>query len=76
MSLFRHPHHVSGVSTEQSGVVSLLNHYEGDPWLVVFLQLHTGLPHRPQLVLQDLQRKEGISKSTIRNATDQLLIKV
>ena len=34
------------------GVVPLLDHYEGDAWLVVWLQLDTSLSYSCQLVLQ------------------------
>ena len=37
------------------GVVSLLNHNEGDPRLVVWLQLDAGLSDSCQLVLEDVR---------------------
>lgn len=42
---------VLAVGTEQSGVVSLLDHDEGNTGLVSQLQLHAGLSHGTQLVL-------------------------
>ena len=39
------------VSTEESGVVTLLHHDEGDAWLVVSLQLDAGLSDSSELVL-------------------------
>ena len=35
-------------------MMSLLHHNEGYPWLVVRLQLNTGLSYSSQLVLQDV----------------------
>merc|ERR1719150_3387297 len=42
------------VGAEQSGVVSLLDHNEGDPWLVVRLQLDAGLSDSGEFVLEDV----------------------
>jgi hypothetical protein len=41
------------VRTEQSGVVALLHHDEGDAGPVVLLQVHAGLPDGQQLKLQN-----------------------
>lgn len=46
------------VHAEQSGVVSLLHHHEGDSRLVVLLQFYTGLPDGQQLMLEHLQRSK------------------
>ena len=50
-------YHVRRVGTEESGVVSLLDHNESDAWLVALLQFHTRLTHRTQLMLEYLQYK-------------------
>ena len=46
---------VLAVGAEETGVVSLLHHDEGDAWAVVALQLGAGLADGPQLVTQHLQ---------------------
>ena len=43
------------ISTEQTGVVALLNDNEGDPRLVVWLQPDAGLPDGRELVLEYLE---------------------
>ena len=42
------------VGTEQSGVMTLLDHDEGDAGLVVWLQLDAGLSDGGQLVLEHM----------------------
>ena len=44
------------VSTEQSGVMTFLNHDEGYTRLVVWFQLYACLANSGQLVLQNLQK--------------------
>ena len=46
--------HILVFGTEQSCVVSFLDHDECDARLVVILQFHTRLSHTAQFVLQDL----------------------
>ena len=41
-------------------MVPLLDHHEGDPWLVAVLQLGARLPHLTQLVLQHLGAGWGV----------------
>lgn len=43
------------VSTEQSGVVTLLYHYKRNAWLIICLQFNTSLTDRRQFVLEQLQ---------------------
>ena len=44
--------------------MSLLDHDEGDTRFITFLQLHTSLPHRAQLMLQHLQTDKQTNIST------------
>ena len=44
-------HHVLVLGTEESGVVSLLYHDEGDAWLIVVLQFDARFTHTAQLML-------------------------
>lgn len=39
------------VHAEEPGVMSLLHYYEGDAWLIIFLQLDAGLTNSQQFML-------------------------
>lgn len=43
------------VCTEEACMVALLHYDECDPWLIVLLQLDTGLSDGQQLMMEDLQ---------------------